>query len=77
MNENTKEKTENTIKEICGDLERIAKKTLIFNASIQAMQQSDCFKKFDYELQFMDIETMLRLTAERVAEALKEYKAED
>lgn len=74
MNESTKTKTELAIREICDDLERVAKKTLIFNASIQAMQLSDCFKKIDYELQFAEIETMIRLTAERIAEAVKGYK---
>lgn len=74
MNENTREKTERAIKAICTDLERVAKKALIFNASIQAMQLSDSFKKFDYEEQFTDIEVMMRLTAERITEVVKGYK---
>lgn len=74
MNENTKTKTEQAIRAICGDLERVAKKGLIFNASIQAMLQSDRFNKFDYELLFMEIATVLSNTSERVDEVLKGYK---
>ena len=77
MNENTKTKTEQAIRAICGDLERVAKKTLIFNASMQAMQQSNCFTKIDYDLQFMEIATVVKHTAERIEEALKEYEADE
>ena len=77
MNENTKTKTKRAIKEICGDLERVAKKTLIYNASIQAMQQNDCFTKCDYELQFMEIMVVLKNSAESIEQALKEYQVDE
>lgn len=76
MNENTKTKTEQAIRAICGDLERVAKKTLIFNASLQAMQQCDRFTKCDYELQFMEIMVVLKNSAESIEQALKEYEAD-
>lgn len=77
MNENTKEKTERAIKEISRDLERVAKKTLIFSASIQAMKQSDCFTKCDYDIQFMEIMVVLKNSAESIEQALKEYEADE
>lgn len=77
MNENTKTKTEQAIRAICGDLERVAKKTLIFNASIQAMQQSDSFTKIDYELLFMEMASVISNTSKRIDEVLKSYQEEE
>lgn len=74
MNENTKEKTIEVVGKIASDLEWIAKKGIIFNASTKAMLQSEQFEKFDFEFQFMEIATVLRNTAERVEAVLKDFK---
>lgn len=77
MNENTKEKTRRAVRDICNDIERVAKKSLIFNASIQAMQATDRFTKADYDLQFMEIAIVLKQSAERIEEVLREYEADE
>lgn len=76
MNEETREKTDEAIGKVARDLESIAKKGLLFNVAIKAMNESGNFNKFDYELQIMEIAAVLKNASARVDEVLRGLEEE-
>lgn len=68
------EKAYKALKAIGGELVKGMKKVILFNSDAEFMLENEFFTDFDLGVKFLEIETVLKSTAEQIEKIRKEFE---